>query len=117
MSKSLFIDPNTWDLAVDIDGNIAVADEDYRIAQDCSCAVRTFKPEVYFDMSYGIPYTAQILGQRPPLQLVKKRYEDLAKTVTSVADARCTLTGVNNRVLTGFITLTTTSGGNLDIGF
>jgi len=117
MSKSLFLDPNNWNLAVDIDGNIAVCDEPYRIAQDVSCAVRTFKPEVYFDMSYGIPYTAEILGKRPPLQLVKQRYEDLAKTVKGVADARCTLTGVKNRTLTGFITLTAVDGGNLDIGF
>jgi hypothetical protein len=117
MSKSLFLDPNTWNLAVDIDGNIARCSPPYSIAQDVSCAVRTFKPEVYFDQAYGIPYTAEILGKRPPLQLVKKRYEDLAKTVTGVADARCTLTGVKHRVLTGYITLTTTDGGNLDIGF
>jgi hypothetical protein len=117
MSKSLFLDPNTWDLAVDIDGNIAVADEPYRISQDCSCAVRTFKPEFYFDMSYGMPYSTEILGKLPPLQLVKQRYEDIAKTVTSVADARCTLTGLKKRTLTGYITLTTTAGGNLEIGF
>ena len=117
MSKSIFLDPNSWNMAVDIDGNIAVADEPYRIAQDCSCAVRTFNPEVYFDMNYGIPYTAEILGKRPPLQLVKRRYEDLAKTVSGVANARCTLAGIKNRVLTGYITLTTTSGGSLDIGF
>lgn len=117
MSKSLFLDPNTWNLAIDIDGNIAVCDEPYRIAQDCSCAVRTFRLEVYFDTGYGIPYTAEFLAKQPPLSLVKKRYEDLAKTVSGVADARCTITGIKKRVLTGYITLTTSIGGNLDIGF
>lgn len=41
--KTLLLDRATWDLAVDAQGNIAVADVPYATAQDVSSAVRVFR--------------------------------------------------------------------------
>ena len=116
MSSSLFINPNTWNLAVDSNRNIAVCADPYALAQNVSNAVRVFKGECYFSVEYGIDYLGDILGYTPPLSLIKARYEELAKTVKGVADARCTITGLTKeRVCNGYITITTVEGGSLDI--
>lgn len=115
--KSLFLDPNTWNLAVDTNRNIAVAEDPYALAQNVSNAVRVFKPEVYFDINYGIDYNAEILGKRPPVALIKQRYEELALTVAGVVSALCVITSITNRVCSGYIKVTDINGLTLTAGF
>ena len=40
--STLLLDPDTWDLTVDNNGNIAVAAPPYAVAQDVASAIRTF---------------------------------------------------------------------------
>lgn len=114
MQKTLLLDRKVWDLVLDINGNIACATEPYSIAQDVASAVRTFLAECWYDTSQGVPYWEQILGQWPPMILVKNRVEEAAKSVPGVADAKCEFLEFENRHLTGRI-LITDSDGNTSV--
>jgi len=113
--KSLLLELDNWDLCVDAAGNIAVADEPYRIAQDVASAIKTFAGEVWYDSTLGIPYFSQILGQHPPLSLFQEYMVNAALSVDGVAanpPPQCIVTefDTGTRTLTGSVTFTDTSG-------
>ena len=117
--KTIFLDPNTWNLAVDSGGNIAVADDPYALAQNVSCAVRTFRGEVPSDLDYGIPYRESVLGSAYDAVAVRKHHEDIAKTVSGVTNALAVIDSFEHRVPSGFIKITDSDGVDLtaDIDF
>lgn len=117
MANTLLLDRTTWDLCLDASGNIAVAREPYAIAQDVASAVRTFLGECWFNTTDGVPYWTDILGQRPPLQLVKKDIINAAMTVRGVVAAQCYITGFEGRTLTGQVQVTTSAGVTLPVNF
>ncbi len=43
MPKTLLLDTDEWDLVLDANGDIALADEPYAISQDVASAIRTFQ--------------------------------------------------------------------------
>lgn len=101
--KTLLLDRTYNDLVLDANGNIALADEPYSIAQDCASAVRTFLGEAIYDTSLGIPYFDQVLGQWPPVSLIQSLIEQQALTVPDVVQAKCVITDFSNRTVTGTI--------------
>ena len=101
--KSLLLDQTAWDLVLDASGNIALGSSPYAIAQDVSCACKLFKGELWYNKKAGIPYFDQILGQWPPLALVKAWKVSQALTVPGVDSAEAVITGVNGRAITGQI--------------
>lgn len=104
--RTLFLLPETWDLALDSSGNIAVASDIYQQAQDISSACRTFSRDVYYDQAAGIPYFESVLGQSGyPLSLYKMNLEEAAKSIAGVASANAQLS-LNNRVASGAIIFT-----------
>jgi hypothetical protein len=107
---SLYLDPISWDLAVDASGNIAVCSDPYALAQNAATAVRTFLGEVYYDTTIGVPYWQDILGHFPALSVVKADLVAAAETVTGVVSAQVFITGVVNRQLTGQIQVTDSAG-------
>lgn len=109
MSTSLLLNPATWDLTVDIDGNIAVASDPYSLAQDVACASRLFQGDLYYDTTQGVPYW-QMLGQLPPIQFIKNAYTAAALTVPGITAATCFITSIVNRVISGQIQTTTAAG-------
>lgn len=109
MSTSLLLNPATWDLTVDVDGNIAVASEPYSLAQDVACASRLFQGDLYYDTNQGIPYL-EILGKLPPIQFIKSAYVTAALTVPGITAAVCFITGIAGRVVSGQIQTTDVSG-------
>src|SRR5690554_4129417 len=110
--RSLFVHPNTWDLTLDVHGNITVASDLYRIAQDVATACRTFARDVYYDQELGIPYFEHILGSHGyPLALYKMHLEDAARSVEGVATANAQLQ-MRDRVVTGTIAFSTPDGQN-----
>lgn len=115
--KTLLLDTAAWDLCLDASGNIAVAGEPYAIAQNVASAVKVFAGELYYDTSQGIPYLANILGQRPPLQYIKAQIEQAAMTVPGVASARCILSSLTGRTLTGQIQITDNTGNVSNVNF
>ena len=115
--NTLLLDRTQWDLVLDASGNIALASEPYAIAQDGSSAIRTFQGEVYYDITLGVPYMAQILGKRPPLSLIKAQMVAAALTVPDAVFAKCYIASIVGRKVTGQVQITDTSGTTTAAGF
>ncbi len=113
----MFLSPSTWDLVVDKSGNIAVASDPYSQAQDAASACRTFQGEVYYDVTLGIPYFTQILGRFPPASLIKSYLVRAALTVPGVIKARCFLSTLEKRTLSGQVQITNSAGLPSYLGF
>lgn len=106
MASTLLLDTVTWDLVLDINGNIAVAAEPYALAQDAASAIRLFQGELWYDTTQGIPYYAQVLGQAPNVQLLKQLFANAALTVPGVVKATVFISGTVNRRVTGQVQVT-----------
>lgn len=108
--RSLLLDTQTWDLCQDTSGNIACASNPYAMAQDAATAIRTWRGDVYYDTTAGIPYRDQILGQQVPLSLVRSYLETEALTVPGVVQARAFFTRFEGRHLSGQVQITDRTG-------
>lgn len=107
MSATLFLNPETWDLELGSDGNIAVATDTYQQAQDICSAGRTFLGEAYYNKSLGIPYFEDVLGTHGfPLALYKMYLENAALSIGGVESASAILGHDLNRKATGYIAFT-----------
>lgn len=98
-----------WDLTLDANRNIAVASNPYALAQDAASAIRTFLGEEYYDTTAGVPYWSEILGLRPPLELVKSELVKAAMTVPGVIAARVFLADIVDRRVSGQVQITDSS--------
>jgi hypothetical protein len=83
-ASTLLLDQSTWDLTLNAQGDIAVANPPYSTAQDAASAIMTRLGECYFDTLIGVPWLQQILGQRPSLALLKAQLAAAAETVPDV---------------------------------
>lgn len=110
MASTLFLNPATWDLAVDAAGNVAVATEPYSQAQDAASAIRLARGELWYDTAQGVPYFSEVLGRRPPLSLVKAKLVAAALTVPGVTAAKVFITGFSGRLITGQVQIVTSTG-------
>jgi len=108
--KTLLLDTQAWDLVLDANGNIAVAQEPYQLAQDVASAIRLFSGELWYDISQGVPYFATILGKAPPVQLFKQYMIDAALTVPGVVSADCVISSFEGRTVTGYVSFTDSTG-------
>lgn len=108
--NTLYLTPSAWDLAVDVNGNIAMASDPYAPTQDVASVCRAFQGEVWFNVFEGIPYWQVILGKLPPTSLVKSYYKSAALTVPGVQSPQVFITGFTGRVLTGQIQFTDATG-------
>lgn len=115
--NTLLLDTLAWDLAVDASGNIAMASEPYALAQDAASSIKLFAGELYFDTTQGIPYFTQILGQTPPISLMKTNFNNAALTVPGVEGARCFITSITNRAVNGQVQIEDTDGNVSAVGF
>ena len=106
--RTLLLDTQTWDLVLDAFGNIAVADEPYAIAQDVASAIRLFNGELYYDTSKGVRYFEDILGQAPPLPLLKGELTNAALQAFIAVS--------KDRVVTGQVQCEAEAGSFLVIG-
>lgn len=70
--KTWLLDVNTWDICLDANGNWAIAEAPYSLAQDVATAVRTFLSEVWFDDTLGIDWYGQFLGHTPQLTVLQE---------------------------------------------
>jgi hypothetical protein len=115
--NTLLLDRTVWDLVLNASGDIALASDPYSIAQDVASAVKLFKSELWFDTTKGVPYWQEILGQWPPLPVVRAAIEAAALTVPEVATAQCTLASFADRQITGQVIVTTSSGTTQTVSF
>jgi len=115
--NTLLLDRTRWDLVADANGDIAMAANPYAIAQDVASAVKLFRGELFYDTTQGVPYWEQILGQRPPMALVKQAIVRAALTVPEVVQARCLIASFVGRVLTGQVQVIDTTGASHNVTF
>jgi len=100
--NTIFLHPETWDLIVDANGNIAMAENPYSISQDVASACRLWRGEALFDTTRGVPYKTGVLGQLPPLAMLTEWYKSESELVPEVVKATPVLT-FENRQLGGQI--------------
>lgn len=108
---TLLLDRTTWDLTLDATGNIAVASNPYSLAQDAASAIKTFAGEVFWDTTLGLPWLTSILGKNPSLSQLRAYFINAAMTVPDVASAKCYITAISNRRVSGQIQVTAVSTG------
>jgi hypothetical protein len=101
--NTLLLDRTEWDLVLDAQGNIAMASTPYALAQDVASAIKLFIGECYYDVTRGIPYWQNILGQFPTLTMVEDYMVKAALTVPGVVTARCIIGTFNDRVIEGTV--------------
>jgi hypothetical protein len=112
------LDTQTWDLTTDASGNIAMATDGYALAQDAASQCRLFQGELWYDTTQGVPYFQQILGQLPPLQLLKAYFVTAAELVPDVVSAQCFVSAITQqRVLSAQVQVTGTSGQVTAVNF
>jgi hypothetical protein len=115
--RTMLLDRTAWDCVLDASGNWAMADQPYSIAQDVASAVKLFKGELWYDTTKGIPYWQQILGQWPPLAIVRAYIVTAALTVPEVVSAQCIVVSFLDRTITGQVLVTDTSGTTQTVSF
>lgn len=103
MAATLCLAQDTWDLFLEISGNIALATDPYSIAQDVASAIRIFQGEIWYDTAQGIPYFDRVLGHVPSMQYLRSQIEARALTVPGVVKAECLFAKFDsvNRTLSG----------------
>jgi hypothetical protein len=115
--RTLLLDRTVWDLCLDTTGNIAIASDPYSIAQDVASAIKLFQGELWFNTLEGLPYFSQILGEQPPVPLLKAKFIAAALTVPGVTRATCYINAITDRVVSGQVQVTDRDGNQTTIGF
>lgn len=115
--NTLLLDTALWDLCKDANGNIALANDPYALAQNVASAIKTFLAEVYYDDTLGVDYNGKILGKTPPLTLFQEYMTTAALTVPGVVRAKCVISSFVGRTITGQVQFTDTSGLTQIVGF
>ncbi|EUD08450.1 hypothetical protein [Providencia alcalifaciens] len=109
--KTLFLLPDTWDLTLEVSGNIAMASDQYAIAQSVANKCKVFMHDMYYSQNEGIPYLEKILGKnRYSLSLYRQHLEDAAMSVDGVVSAKAELSTANDRVVRGRLIFTDKQG-------
>ena len=115
--NTLYLVPETWDLTLDSSANIALAAPPWQLAQDAASAIKTFQGEVWYDTQLGIPYFQDVLGEFPPLELLKALFVDAALTVPGVVAAQAFIASFQGRQIRGQVQVTDVNGVITPIGF
>lgn len=107
---SLLLAPDTWDLFVDPNGNIAECYAEYAITQNVSNACRLFTNDAYYEPDRGIPHFAVELKEQPALSILKTRLKEAAENVDGVSLASVNNINIANRQVSGQLCLILDNG-------
>jgi hypothetical protein len=99
--NTILLNPVTWDLMKDSSGNIAMASDPYSQAQDAASEIQTFKGEVYYDTTIGVPFDEEVMGKAPPLSYIRSLFVAAALRVPGTAGASCFFMSFVKRKLIG----------------
>ena len=117
--NTILLNPTSWDMLLDSNGNIAMASNPYAIAQDVASAIKLFLGELYYNTGKGIPYFAEILSKSPntAAPILAAQVEQAALTVPEVVSAKCTQLYFDNQVLSGVVEVIDTTGAANNVQF
>lgn len=109
MYDTIFLNPKTWDLEIDSNGDLAYAKGDYALAQDVASAARLWYGENPYDPVRGIRYDGEILGRTEVVySIYKKMLAETCKAVPNVTDIDLNVTlNSSNRIVFGNIIAST----------
>ena len=115
---TMLLDPITWDLTLDANGNIALNTAPGSLAQDAASAIQTFLGECYWDTTVGIPWLSTILSPPPPqpvptLAYIKQQCVTAALTVPGVAAAQVFISSFSNRAIKGQVQVVSSTSGEI----
>jgi hypothetical protein len=113
---TMLLDPATWDLTLDADGNIALNSAPGSLAQDAASAIQTFLGECFWDTAIGIPWLQTIISPPPPqpppsLAYIKQQCQNAALTVPGVAAAQVYISSFNDRAIQGQVQVVSSTTG------
>lgn len=107
--KTLYLRHDTWDLALDTQGNIAIGTDVYQQAQDIASSCRVFYGDDYYNKTDGIPYLESILGKSNyPISLYQKHLHERSMIVDGIVSVNINLNPLRDRLLSGNIEFTNT---------
>ena len=113
---SLKLIKDSWDIQLDENGLLLLADTDYSVAQNVATAVRLFTNDAYFDTETGIPHFQITYIRNPNLSVIRSRIKQTAEAVEGVLKATVILYPVTEKgVLSGVINLTLTNNVNAEV--
>ncbi|EFB6885922.1 hypothetical protein MLP94_02170 [Escherichia coli] len=109
--RTMQLDTSTWDLTLDGNGNLAIAEESYSVAQDVASACLVFSGECYYDNTLGISWKAEVLGRRPSPGFIAQKMQAEALKLPVVEDALASVFfDKNTRTTRGTIRVTDING-------
>jgi hypothetical protein len=115
--QTLLLDPEAWDLVLDVNGDIAVASNPYSLAQDAASQIKLFYGELWYQDNIGVPYWQQILGYLPPISVMKNAFVQAAELVPEVVTAQCFISSTTGRIVTGQVQILDDSGNVIAASF
>lgn len=110
LASALLLDLTNNDLVVDASGNIAMCSTPYTEAQQAASAIKLFLGEYYYNTLEGLPYWESILGYAPPVSYMRQKFVDAALSVNNVVSAKCFISSIEGRKVSGQVQITTVSG-------
>lgn len=117
MALTMTLNQN-WDIYADANGNIAMSDKAYAIAQNSANAVRLFTNDAYFDRRKGIPHFGIELGHKeaPARSTLNNRIRKAVQAVEGVTGTEVELKyDETGRVYGGEIYITTEDSSTVKI--
>lgn len=104
-----------WDLKLDINGNIAVCEEPYSIAQQAANEIKLFEGEGWYDRSQGEAYFTKVLGTNSNLGLIRNILLDRVNRVDNVMRSDLDMYIDSSRTLHGNIFITSKRGETINV--
>ena len=106
-----------WDVSADRSGNIALAGDDYSVAQAVGNEIKLILGESWYDPSQGLPIS-RILSSpgTPDFSLIRSLINGAAQGVPGVSDAETLLSYDRaSRTIGGGVLVTTVTGATLNV--
>lgn len=115
--RTLYLDPDKWDITLNKNGDIVTASHLYADAQNVANAIRLFTKDAFLSQNKGVPHFDLDLGRMPAFSAVRSVYRKNARAVENIRDAVIQNLRVDNdtRALTGVIIATTENGENVSV--
>lgn len=104
-----------WDLLLDINGNIAVCEAPYSIAQQAANEIKLFEGEGWYDQSQGTPHFTKTLGVNSNLGLIRNILLDRVNGVDNVMRSDIDMYIDEQRTLHGNIYITSKNGEMINV--
>lgn len=124
--NTLYLTTDNWDLAVDANHNIALATDEYALAQDVASECKLFLGEFRYDTTKGVPYEDVFRSSKFNRVFYESQLEKAALNVPEVAKSRSNVRFEEKIIdekeskkivsIGGSVKITTDDGRSLEIG-